>query len=118
MFDSTLTITIHAVDITFSRINQDNFSAVYFAEEGTERHTLTIKHTIPADGLPGESHLMRLDTVTFDPITGQLLSSDSIWMVMKTNVGIQRTDDISGHARALSGFANGANIDKVLNRES
>jgi hypothetical protein len=118
MLDNTLTITYDASSITMTRVNQDNYSSEYFGEDTQMKLTLTFKHTIPARGTPGESHLVRLDIEHYDA-DGVYESTSSAWTVLKTFDGIQDSTALLHTVAALQDFtAVPASIAKVIARES
>lgn len=117
MIGDTIGITYNTVAKTLKKVNQDNFGAVYYLEEATVRFTLNVKHTIPAKGQPGESHLMRLDIEHYDA-NGVLLRTSSAWAVIRTDDGAQDAT-LSGYATAalLTAFTS-TNYTKLIGRES
>lgn len=117
MIGDPVQITYNAVTKDLVRVNQDNFGASYYLEDGTERFNLTIKHTIPAKGKPGESHLARLDVEHYDA-SNVLLRTTSAWTVFRTDTGIQDATSSSRAALALTGLLTSGNITKILSRES
>lgn len=117
MIGDTVALTYNAGTVTLSRINQDNHGAEYYAASGNDRFTLNVKHTIPARGKPGESHLARLDVEHYDA-NGVLLRTASAWAVIRTDNGIQSITSSENAAKALTAFLTAANITKLVNRES
>lgn len=117
MIGDPVQITYNTVAKDLVRVNQDNFGASYYLEDGTERFNLSVKHTIPAKGKPGESHLVRLDVEHYDA-NSVLLRTASAWTVIRTDNGIQDATSSSRAALALLGLLTSANITKVLSRES
>lgn len=103
--------------IDLARINQDNYGAEYYAESGTNRFSLSVKHTIPAKGKSGESHLVRLDVEHYDA-NGVLLRVASAWTVIRTDTGIQDQESSEDAAEALVALLSAANITKVVGRQS
>jgi hypothetical protein len=98
-------------------MNQDNYGAEYYLDDGQTKFNLTVKHTIPARGKPGESHLARLDVEHYDA-AGVLLRVASSWTVIRTDNGIQDTNSSKYAASALQTFLTAANIAKIVGRES
>jgi len=96
MLGTTLGITYNSVAKTLSRVKDDGYSATYYLDDGTERFTLVVKHTIPARGVAGESHMVRLDVEHYDA-NGEYLRTSSAWTVIKTFDAVQDSDD-SGYA--------------------
>jgi hypothetical protein len=112
-----IAITYNAVVKNLVKVNQDNFGSTYYLDDGTERFTMSVKHTIPASGEAGESHLVRLDVEHFD-VDGVLLRTSSAWSVIKTFTGKQDTNSSQYVSEALVDFMTDANITKVIGRES
>lgn len=117
MIGDTVALTYNAGTVTLTRINQDNFGAAYYGTSGNDKFNLSIKHTIPARGKAGESHLARLDVEHYDA-TGVLLRTASAWSVIRTDDGIQATTNSENVSKALTAFLSAANITKLVNRES
>lgn len=117
MIGDSVTLTYNALMKTLQRINQDNHGAEYFLNDGNERFTLNVKHTIPARGKAGESHLARLDVEHYDA-SGVLLRTASAWTVIRTDNGIQNSTNSENCAKALTAFLSAANITKMVGRES
>jgi hypothetical protein len=117
MIGDTVALTYNAGTVTLARINQDNHGAEYYASSGNDRFTLSVKHTIPGRGKPGESHLARLDVEHYDA-NGLLLRTSSAWTVIRTDNGIQVNTDSELATKALTAFLSAANITKLVNRES
>lgn len=117
MIGDTIGITYATVAKTLKKVNQDNFGANYYLEDGNDRFNLTIKHTIPAKGKAGESHLARLDVEHYD-VDGVLLRTASAWTVIRTDIGIQDSTKSTNATLALQSFLTSANIGKIVGRES
>lgn len=117
MIGETASITYNGVAKTLSRVNQDNFGAQYYLEESGIRYNLSVKHTIPPRGKPGESHMVRLDVEHYDA-NGVLLRTASSWTVIRTDVGIQDSTSSNRAALALQTFLTSTNIGKLVSRES
>lgn len=115
-FSDPLVITYNAVAKSLNRVNQDNNGSTFFLDDGTEKFTLTIAHTVPAPGVPGESHLLRLDVDHYNS-EGVYQRRVSTWMVSKAPDGSQVTADHDLAAQALVDLATDANIDKLLGRQ-
>lgn len=112
-----ITLTYDAVSVSLNRINQDNYGAEYYAESGTKRFTMSVKHTIPAKGKSGESHLVRLDVEHYDA-GGVLLRTTSAWTVIRTDNGVQELVACEDTTAALVAFLTPANITKIAGRQS
>jgi hypothetical protein len=117
MIGDPITLTYNAGSITMNRINQDNHGSEYYAQSGNDKFTLSVKHTIPARGKAGESHLARLDVEHYDA-NGVLLRTASAWTVIRTDNGIQNVTNSENATKALTAFLTAANITKLVNRES
>lgn len=115
-FADPLQITYNAVTKDLVRVNQDGYGAVYYLDDGTEKYTMSVKHTIPPRGQPGESHLMRLDVEIFDS-DGVYLRTDTAWMVTKTTDAVQSSTQLGYAADALSALMTAANVAKLNARE-
>lgn len=118
MFGDTVGITYNSVAKTLKKVNQDNYSAEYYLEEANIRYNLKIGHTIPKKGDPGESHLVRLDVEHYDATSGELLRIASAWTVIRTDQNVQDSTSSERAANALVGLLTGANVTKVVARES
>lgn len=103
MLASTITLSVNAVNKVLNRINDSEpFASTYFLEDGDDDYTLTFKHTVPsARGASKESHLARLDVVTYDAATGDVLRKQSTWTVFETSTGRQDTTTAGYFAAAL-----------------
>lgn len=117
MIGDTIALTYNAGTVNLARINQDNYGAEYFGTSGNDRFTLNVKHTIPARGKPGESHLARLDVEHYDA-AGVLLRTASVWTAIRTDNGIQNNPSSELATKALTAFLSAATITKLVNRES
>lgn len=119
MLDNTLTIDYGSdTGITLTRVSQQNFESTYFGESGDQKFNLSVKHTIPARGLPGESHLVRLDVEHYDS-EGVYIRTSSAWTVIKTFDSTQDSTASEDTLAALQMFTGvTANIEKIVGRES
>lgn len=118
MLDNTLTINYAATPVTLTKVSEQNFSSEYFGENGNDKFNLSVKHTIPARGQPGESHLVRLDVEHYDA-EGTYLRTSSAWTVIKTFDGTQNSTACENTVASLQDFtAVAVNIAKVIARES
>lgn len=63
MLTSPITITIDGSAKSFSRINQDNFSAVYLHKGTAEEYQLTIRHTREGKVAAGQVERHNVDLV-------------------------------------------------------
>lgn len=119
MIGDTIGITYNAVAKTLNKVNQDAYGADYYLDDSANlmRFILKVRHTIPARGKAGESHMMRLDVEFYDS-AGVLLRTSTSWCVMVTNDGVQ---DFTSSKRVQAAFLTAAtvtNTDKMLGRES
>lgn len=117
MIGDTIGITYNAVAKTLKKVNQDNYAADYYLEDGQIRFRLRIAHTIPSTGKAGESHIMRLDVEHYD-VAGLHVRTCSHWTVMRTDVGLQDFVSSQRAQAALLTATTVGNTDKVLGRES
>lgn len=104
--------------VTLNRINQDNYGAVYYGVGTNIDVTLTIKHTIPARGKSGESHLVRCDVSRYDATTKALVRTESAWMVIRTDDGVQDQESSEDVAESITAFMSAATITKIVGRQS
>lgn len=116
MIGDTIDITYDAVSKTLTKVNQDNFGASYYLEDGDDRFNLSIKHTIPPKGKSGESHLVRLDVEHY--AAGVLLRTASAWTVIRTDGGIQDSANSTNAVNGLLTALTPTTITKVVGRES
>lgn len=120
-FTDPAVITYNAVATSLNRINQDNGGSVFYAESAAgEKMTLTIKHTVPAAGEAGESHLIRYDVEEYD-VAGLLKRKNSAWISARTDGGIQSTASLQFTIKALLAYMSAstyANVDKLASRQN
>lgn len=117
MFADPFPVTYNAVVKNLVRINQDSNGSDYYLDGGLEKFSMSIRHTIPAKGGSGESHLIRLDVDHHDA-NGVYLRRTSAWTVLKTFDSTQDTTKSGYASNALAGALSGANITKLLAREN
>lgn len=117
MLADTLSITYNAVAVTLNKISEQNYTSTYFAENGGNKFTLNVKHTIPQKGGEGESHLVKLDVEYFDA-QGVYLRTISVWTVIKTFDGVQNSVDALRAVNALVALTTSAFNDKIIGRMS
>lgn len=110
-------VTYNAVAKNLVRINQDAYGSEYYLEDGTERFTLKVQHTVPPKGGANESHMVRLDVEHYDA-EGALLRVSSAWTVIKTFDGKQDSTSSDRVTQALVDLLSDAFILKVIGRES
>lgn len=118
MLSSPISITYDGASVSMKRINQDNYSSEYYGKNaaGDAHLTLSVKHTIPARGDSGESHLIRLDVEHFDA-DGVYERTVSVWNVMKTTDGTQDDVALTDAQDALTALVPTID-DSVIGRES
>lgn len=117
-FSDPISLAWDAGTVTMNRINQDNYGSTYYGTSGVRRFTLNVKHTIPAIGQTGESHLCRLDVEVYDATGATLLRVASAWAVVRTSVGIQDQEESEDATEALVDFLSDANITKLVSRQN
>jgi hypothetical protein len=119
MFADPLSITYNAVAKSLAKVNQDGGGSDYFLDDTALTETkfrLSVRHTIPARGQAGESHLIRLDAERYP--AGVYTRMDSAWFVAKS---FDTAQSITSHhylANALVGALTSANVLKLLSREN
>lgn len=111
-----ISLAYNAGTVTMNRINQDNFGATYYGEATDKKLTLNVKHTIPARGLSGESHLVRLDVEQY--ASNEYVRTSSAWLVIRTDGGTQDANEVDLAAQAVVDLLSDANIDKIVGRQS
>lgn len=111
-----ITFAWNATTVTLNRSDDGNHGSEYYGVLGDRRFTLTVKHTIPARGASGESHLVRLDVEVYDS-AGVLLRTASAWTVIRTDNGIQDPEESEDAAEAVVDFLSDANITKIVGRQ-
>lgn len=111
-----ISLAYNAGTVTMNRINQDNYGAVYYGEATDKKLTLSVKHTIPARGAAGESHLVRLDVEQY--ASGEYLRTSSAWAVIRTDGGTQDATEADLAAQAVVDLLSDANLDKIIGRQS
>lgn len=120
MIGDTIGITYNSVAKTLVKVNQDSYGAEYYLDDASNlmRFALTVKHTIPKKGSPGESHLMKLSVDFLDNVTGAVIRTTSSWGVMRSDVTSQ---DLVSSQRVQAAFLTAwtsTNTTKMLGRES
>lgn len=113
-----LTFAYDGGSITLNRINQDNYGSVFYGTGTNLTVTMTVKHTIPAIGKDGESHLCRVDVDHFDATSGAFVRRSSAWCAIRTDGSPQDTENSEDVAEALVDFLSDANITKLVGRQS
>lgn len=118
MLGTPVTVTYASESIDLHRINQDNYASTYFGKNaaGDAHLTLAIKHTIPARGGEGESHLVRLDVEHY--ASGVYVRTSSAWTVVKTSDNVQDDTSSANAAEVIEAFMGTASFASVLGRQS
>lgn len=119
MIGDTIAVTYNAVVKTLNKVNQDSYGADYFLDDSANlmRHFIKVRHTIPARGKPGESHMLRYDVEHYDS-AGVLLRTSSAWKVIVTNDGIQDYVSSQRVQAAILTAETTTITNKMLGRES
>jgi hypothetical protein len=122
MIGEPIAMTVGTDVLSLSRVNQDNFSAIYRAEstDGLRRYTFTVKHTLPTSKEPGESHLARLDCHQVDA-DGATIQHRSVWIVPRTEGSVQQTIPLREMYQGLTDtleLTAKKMLGEILNRES
>jgi hypothetical protein len=118
MLDNTLTFDYDGNPVNLKRINQDDFSSVYYGAVGNDKVTMTIKHTIPPRGQSSESHLVRFDVELYDA-DGVYTRTASAWTVIKTFDGVQDDSETTKATGGLLDFlGTGTYLAQIIGRES
>jgi len=118
MFADPLAITYNSVVKNLNRVNQDNKGSDYYLDDGTEKFSASVRHTIPARGGSGESHMIRLDVDHHDATSGAFLRRVSTWTVTKTFDAVQDTTKSSYCLGALVAALTSTIQGKLLAREN
>jgi hypothetical protein len=113
-----LTFAYDSGNVTLNRTGVNNNSTIYFGAGTNLTITLTIKHTIPAVGEDGESHLARVDIDHFDSTTGLFKRRCSAWCAIRTDGTPQDAEMAEDVAESLVDFLSDANITKLVSRQS
>lgn len=116
-FTDPLSITYNAVAKALVRTNQDNSGSDFYLDGGTVKFGASIRHTIPARGASGESHMIRLDVDEHDA-NGVYIRRGSVWTVAKTFDATQSTTTLGYALNALVGFLTTTQVGKLLAREN
>lgn len=116
MFADPLAITYNSVSKDLVRVNQDNFGADYYLDDGEQKFTVEIRHTLPKNG-KAESHLMKVVVDHFDT-EGTYIRSEKAWSSFRTDDKPQVSADAALSWNALSGILTSGNVAKLLARES
>lgn len=103
MLGDSHSLTIGAESVTVNKVNQDNFSSVYYGRMASgDTVNLTVSHTLPKKGSGGESHLVKLAIEHFTE--GVYARTSTAWTVIKTFDGTQDDGDALDAVKALQSF--------------
>jgi hypothetical protein len=117
-FADPLTYAYDGGNVTLNRMAPINNATIYFGAGTNLTITLTIKHTIPAVGEDGESHLARVDIDHFDATTGLFKRRASAWCAIRTDGTPQDAEMSEDVTESLVDFLSDANITKLVSRQS
>lgn len=122
MLGDTISVTYDTVAKTLSRVKQDGYGAEYFLDDKAVSNRcfrVTVKHTVPAPGVAGESHLFRLDVDQYDTASPfALLRTSSAWMASRTDSATQDQEISEDTIEAVVDFLTDATITKIVGRQS
>jgi hypothetical protein len=117
-FSDPITFAYDGGNVTLNRVSSGDYSSKYFGVGTNLTITLTVKHTVPAVGADGESHLCRVDIDHFDGTTGELLRRASAWTSVRTDGSPQDSENSEDVTEALVDFLSDANVTKLISRQS
>lgn len=117
MLDNSYTINFGATPVDLVRVREQDFTSLYRGENGTDRISLDVKHTIPAIGQPNESHMVRLNVENYDA-SGVLLRMNSVWTVWKTFYGTQLSSELKEVSNSHDTFVTSTLVDQIIAGES
>jgi uncharacterized protein (DUF427 family) len=120
MIGTTLAITYNAVAKTLLRVKDDGYSADYYLDDvavSSCKFSASVKHTIPAKGVAGESHIVRLDVEHYD-VDALYTHTSSAWTVVKTFDAVQNSADLLLAHTALDTVIDATFMAKVIGRDS
>jgi hypothetical protein len=117
-FSDPITFAYDGGNITLNRVGQGNFSSQWYGTGTNLAITMSLKHTIPAVGKDGESHLCRVDIDHFDATSGEFVRRSSAWASIRTDGAAQDTEKSEDVTEALVDFLSDANITKLVGRQS
>lgn len=115
-FADPLALTYNAVAKNLVRVNQDSNGSDFFLDGGTEKFSAAIRHTIPAKGQVGESHMLRLDVDHYDA-NSVYIRRGSVWVVAKSYDTAQNSTTMGYALASLVGLLSAGNQSKLLARE-
>lgn len=119
MIGEQVTVTINAVAWTLNRINQDSYSAEYFARTSLEEVTLRIRHSnenAAAGKTPMERHQIDLIRKVYATLTIPERSYQA-YTVLRMPKGAD-PDLLEQVCAGLTGFETATNVDKIVGWQS
>jgi hypothetical protein len=118
-FSDPAALTYNAVAKNLNRNNQDGYGSTFFLDDSGNlfKFSLEIKHTIPAAGKPGESHMIRLYVEEYDASL-VLLRTTSAWLAIRTDDGAQAQLSAERAANCLVAFLTAGNVTKLVGRQN
>lgn len=117
-FADPIVFAYDGANISLNLVSKDHYQAVYFGVGTALTVTMTIKHTIPAIGKDGESHMARVDVAHFDGTTGAYIRTSSAWSVCRTDGLPQDQENSEDVWESIVDFLSDANITKLVTRQS
>jgi hypothetical protein len=117
-FSDPITFAYDGANITLNRVSQSNYASIWYGVGTALSITLSLKHTVPAVGKDGESHLARVDVDHFDGTTNAFVRRSSAWCSVRTDGATQDSENSEDVAEALVDFLTDANITKLVSRQS
>ncbi len=115
-FADPMVVTVGSDTLSAANIAEGNHTSEYYIVNGVDKFTVSVKHTIPARGKFGESHMIRMDYEDYDS-SGTLLGVTSAWLVVRTDLGTQNTTLAENVAKGLIAFMTNANVTKLVGRQ-
>lgn len=117
-FSDPITFAFDGANYTLNRVGQSNYTSTWFGVGTNLQINLTLKHTVPAVGAAGESHLARVDIDFFDATTTLFKRRASAWCSIRTDGAPQDSENSEDVTEALVDFLTDANITKLVSRQS
>lgn len=118
-FADPMVVTVGSDTLSATNIAEGNHTSEYYTVNGVDKFTVSVKHTIPARGKYGESHMIRADYEDYDA-NGVLLGVASAWLVVRTDLGVQNTTLSENVTKGLLAFMSAssyANVTKLVGRQ-
>jgi len=117
-FADPLVFAYDGANYNLARLAPKGNATEYFGYGTNLTINVTVKHTIPEVGKPGESHLLRVDVDHFDATTNAFLRRCSAWCNIRTDGAPQEVENSEDVAEALADFLIDGNITKLVSRQS